>query len=133
MTRRCERKTEIFLVDRNPEVFSALDGRWKQIENECHENYTLWVRVKYDSYLHNSFWVQLDQYDNVQWRFDDTKTHQWHWERISMGPLSKGPHSLKLKLREEQTKVDKFLITSDGNYKPYGHGDEAENCPVWYP
>ena len=104
-----------------------------EIENKCHDCYYLWVRVKYDSYLHNSFWVQLDHYDNVAWRFDDSKTHQWHWERIKMGQLSKGHHTLKLKLREEQTKVDKFLITSDGNYKPYGHGDEAENCPVWYP
>jgi phosphatidylserine/phosphatidylglycerophosphate/cardiolipin synthase-like enzyme len=29
---------EIFLGDRNPEVFSALDGRWQQIENECREH-----------------------------------------------------------------------------------------------
>ena len=105
------------------------------IAYDCQVCYCVWARVKYDSYLHNSFRVQSDQYTNVAWRFDDTKTHQWHWERIRMGQLSKGHHSLKLKLKlcEEQTKVDKFLITSDGQYKPYSHGDEAQNCPERYP
>ena len=50
-----------------------------------------------------------------------------------MGRLDRGAHLLQLKLREEQTKVDKFLITREASYKSYGHGEEAENCPVWYP
>ncbi|MCH8215804.1 MAG: InlB B-repeat-containing protein [Planctomycetes bacterium] len=90
--------------------------------------YYLWARVRYDSYQHNSFWVAFDHSANFPWRFSDQLTGSWHWQRLgSISGLSSGDHKLFLKLREELTQVDKFLVTSDAGFTPEGLGDPAEN------
>ncbi len=90
--------------------------------------YALWARVRYNSSDYNSYWIQFDQSSNFQWRFDDQQTGYWHWEIIGfITGLTSGDHWIYLKLREEQTQVDKFLMTSDLYYVPQGPGDPANN------
>jgi hypothetical protein len=99
--------------------------RLNNVDNKTHY---LWARVKYDSYLHNSFWIAFDNSSDFAWRFSDTNLNTWHWQRLgSITGLKAGEHEVYLKLREEQTQVDKLLMTSDAAYTPKGLGQEAEN------
>lgn len=96
---------------------------------DCPEHY-LWGRVKYDSFEHNSFWIQLDHSDFFPWRMDghDFQTDVWYWDKFgSITGLGQGDHKIHLHLREEQTQIDKLLITSDPHFTPHGLGDPAEN------
>ena len=97
------------------------------LNHDCHKDYFLWARVRYNGPSYNSFWFKIDQRPDVSWRFDDTQPYQWTWQRIKVGPLAQGPHTLCLKLREEQTQVDKWLITNDEHFEPKGLGALAEN------
>ena len=69
-----------------------------------------------------------DHSADFPWRFSDQLTGQWRWQRLgSISGLRRGDHQLFLKLREELTLVDKFLMTSDASFVPEGLGDPAEN------
>jgi hypothetical protein len=60
----------------------------------------------------------------------------WHWDMVNFRDrsdpvkfiLSKGVHRIKIKLREEGTKLDKLCLTNDIDYIPSGEG--TENIPV---
>ena len=98
------------------------------LDYDCHDSYYLWARVKNDSYQYNSFWVAFDDSADFPWRFSDQLTGQWYWQRLgSISGLRRGDHQLFLKLREELTQVDKFLMTSDASFTPEGLGDPAQN------
>jgi hypothetical protein len=101
------------------------------LHQDCQEDYYLWARVRYDNSNHNSFWLKLDHQPDVKWQLDDNLPWhlkgKWNWQRINIGPLAEGPHTLWLKVREEQTDVDKLLITNDPDFTPQGLGEEAEN------
>jgi hypothetical protein len=95
--------------------------------------YILWGRVKILNQKHNSFFVQInDDWDNL-WEIE--LGNHWHWDMVndrnkSIDPmtftLSKGVHTIKIKLREDGTKLDKMLLTNNMGFVPSGRGDVAE-------
>ena len=95
--------------------------------------YILWGRVKAAYAKDNSFFVQIDEeLDNV-WEIETG--NQWHWDQVNsrnktilvIFTLNKGEHTIKIKLREDGTKLDKILLTNDLDFVPKGKGDIAEN------
>lgn len=68
----------------------------------------------------NSFWVAIDDGEWVQWHLTVTNG-QWQWQTVTNGfdqtavtfDLSEGNHTLRIKVREDGTKLDKIVITND--------------------
>ena len=95
--------------------------------------YILWGLVNAADKKDNSFFVQIDdELDNV-WEIDTGS--KWHWDQVNnrnktdlaIFILNKGEHTIKIKLREDGTKLDKILLTNDLDFVPKGKGDIAEN------
>ena len=86
--------------------------------------YVLWGRVQAPTKKDNSFFVQMDDGSDNLWEIDTGK--HWHWDQVNnrnrVDPakfiLTKGVHSIHLKLREDGTKLDKLLLTSNLDYVP---------------
>jgi len=96
-------------------------------------NYYLWGRAISPNGADDSFYVQIDNGSIQLW--DVSRDSKWHWDYVShrgVSGMSKfyltaGVHTIKVKVREDGTKLDRLLLTSDKNYKPFGIGLEAEN------
>ena len=95
--------------------------------------YILWGRVRGSDALDNSFFVEIDYgYDNL-WEVE--LGENWHWDAVNYRGradpvefiLFEGKHTIKVKLREDGTKLDKLLLTNNLNFVPSGEGDIAEN------
>ena len=69
----------------------------------------------------NSFEVACDNsYPEVLG--EDPLINQWHWVMGCKFKLKAGKHELVLWNREENSQVDKFLLTTDVSYVPAGTG-----------
>jgi hypothetical protein len=93
-------------------------------------NYVIWGRIQAANTKDNSFFVSIDGKDYSLW---DTKSSKsWVWDAVSnrdgADPVSfyleGGEHTLKIKQREDGTKLDKMIITIDPAYIPTGLADE---------
>ena len=68
----------------------------------------------------NSFWVQIDGGDWIEWHLDVTGD-TFQWQTVTDGcdqnavsfDLGAGSHTLKIKVREDGTKLDKIVISND--------------------
>ncbi|WP_419194230.1 SdrD B-like domain-containing protein [Novipirellula herctigrandis] len=68
----------------------------------------------------NSFWVAIDDGHWVEWHLTVTGD-QWQWQTVSDGAghdqvgfeLDAGDHTLRIKVREDGTKLDKIVISND--------------------
>ena len=80
------------------------------------DTYSIWLRTQGTDTSHDSFWVQVDNGDLIS---RSTGTGGWRWQEVS-GPfvLSSGEHSLKIKLRESGSMIDKLVLTRNGDYNP---------------
>ena len=96
-------------------------------------DYILWGRVSASDGSKNSFFIEIDNgYDNL-WEVQVGK--YWHWDAVNyrnrVDPvkfvLFEGKHTIKVKLREDGTKLDKLLLTNDISFIPRGEGGSAEN------
>jgi len=94
--------------------------------------YILWGRVQANHGRDNSFFVQIDENLDNMWEVETGD--QWHWDKVNdyeiLDPvtfiLTSGVHTIKVKLREDGTKLDKMLLTNDANFVPHGKGIFAE-------
>jgi hypothetical protein len=94
-------------------------------------NYKVWGRVMASNGDHDSFFVRMssrneagDWVDGAWLRWNDIKLgNSWHWDFVHddvnestpiLFPLVVGEHRLCLAYREDGTKLDSLLITSDG-------------------
>jgi hypothetical protein len=95
--------------------------------------YYLWGRVRASGGNDNSFFVQIDNGLDNLWEVEPGD--HWHWDNINdrklsdpvMFNLSSGTHTIKIKLREDGTKLDKLLLTNNLCIVPRGAGDAVEN------
>ncbi len=70
----------------------------------------------------NSFWVAVDDGEWVQWHLSVTNG-EWAWQTVTDGTshqqvtfdLSEGEHTLRIKVREDGTQLDKIVITNDAD------------------
>ncbi len=95
--------------------------------------YFLWGRVQARDDKDSSFFVQLD--DNLINLWEIEEGEQWHWDEVNdhgiVDPvrfiLKSGVHTIKIKLREDGTKLDKMLLTNDADFVPSGEGGMVDN------
>ena len=93
----------------------------------------MWGRVKISGKKDNSFFLEIDNgYDNL---WEISSGNSWHWDAVNFRDrvdpviltLFEGKHTIKVKLREDGTKLDKLLLTNDVSFIPSGEGGIAEN------
>jgi len=93
----------------------------------------LWGRVQAHDANDNLFFVQLDdELDNL-WEIETGDA--WHWDAVNNRDiadparfmLEAGQHTIRIKLGEDVTKLDKMLLTNDVNFVPTGEGGAAAN------
>jgi len=95
-------------------------------------NYTVWCRVIGETQLSDSFYVSVDGgtediYDVVE----NTWSGSWQWTKVNgragrspltLNPraftLSEGLHVFTFRAREENTRLDKLIITDDNGFNP---------------
>jgi hypothetical protein len=89
-------------------------------------SYRLWGRVIASSVDQDSFWIQMDGDDFIQWN-DIGHGDQWIWVDVRNFErrtepytfmLDKGLHTLRVSYRELGTLLDKLLLASDAMYVP---------------
>jgi len=81
--------------------------------------YSLWGRVKAADKKDNSFFVQINNGSNYFWEVEPG--NQWHWDRVNnrgtsdplVFTLPEGKNTIKVKMREDGTQLDKMLLTND--------------------
>jgi hypothetical protein len=95
--------------------------------------YILWGRVIAGGGDDNSFFIEIDKgFDNL-WQVQVGKN--WHWDAVNYHEradpvkfiLFEGQHTIKVKLREDGTKLDKLLLTSNLDFVPDDKISIAEN------
>ena len=98
-------------------------------------DYVIWGRVIAANGSCNSFFAQIDDGFEALWAINLSANWQWdavnHWGNgTEINPeidpvnvtLSAGDHTLKIKQREDGTKLDKLLITNNLSYVPTDAG-----------
>jgi hypothetical protein len=95
--------------------------------------FVLWGRVSACDINSDSFFVQIDDgFDNL-WTVE--RGDDWRWDKVNdrgnfdpvIFTLSRGVHTIKIKLREDGTKLDKLLLTNIiFTFTPEGTGAAAE-------
>jgi hypothetical protein len=98
--------------------------------------YILWGRVKIFDGNNNSFFIEIDNGIDNLWEVELGKN--WHWDAVNycdrVDPvkftLFEGKHIIKVKLREDGTKLDKLLLTNNITFKPtqqdIGEGEDID-------
>jgi hypothetical protein len=87
-------------------------------------DYVIWGRIIAPHGGSDSFYISIDSSSYAIW--DTDNSNEWVWDRMyyryetdpKLFYLEKGQHRLSIKYREDGTKIDKILITSDLNYIP---------------
>jgi arylsulfatase A-like enzyme len=95
-----------------------------RVEIEKAGVYLLWGRVIAGNKQDDSFFVQIDDGPQKTWHVELGKS--WHWDAVNNHKkedpvrfkLAQGKHVIKIKLREDGTKLDKMLLTNDMVFAP---------------
>jgi len=107
-------------------------------------DYVVWGRVKAPSGVEDSFFISMDGGPDKLWDVLQTQwTNVWTWDQVSdrgsgsptspqynpvIFSLTAGVHTLEVKQRDENTSLDKILITSNRSFVPSG----KEEVPAYY-
>ena len=86
-------------------------------------DYTLWCRVYWLSECNSSFTMAVD--DALPFTFGKDATYNvWHWvkapPRLKQMTLTKGPHTLTIRNRQDGVRLDQVLFVLDKRYVPVG-------------
>lgn len=76
--------------------------------------YYVWARGKGGSWSNNSFWFSLDGGDDKTWEIppDEKGNWAWVWNTVMAGFVDRGYHTLVVKGREGNARLDRLEITS---------------------
>ena len=93
--------------------------------------YVIWGRVLAASGGDDSFFIAIDDGGDALW--DAQQANIWVWDQVNdrNGPdpvvyfLEAGEHTLRIEQREDGTKLDRILISSNPNYVPEGLGEDS--------
>ncbi|UCF92201.1 MAG: hypothetical protein JSW39_28710 [Desulfobacterales bacterium] len=99
-------------------------------------DYVIWGRVLAVSGGDDSFFIAVDDGGYALW--DAQQADTWVWDLVNdrngsdpvIYHLDAGEHTLVVKQREDGTKIDRILITSDRQYVPEGFGAETAMGPT---
>jgi hypothetical protein len=89
--------------------------------------FTLWSLISAPGANPGSFWVSVDGGPDSQ--LTATPGAGWGWVKLG-GTLaiSSGAHTLKVKVRDEGSLIDKLLLTKSTSVTPTGLGGTAITC-----
>ena len=111
-------------------------------------DYVIWGRVLAPSTSDNSFYIRLDNGEELLWDVygpdKDNTAQAWWWDHVRdretsrkagldslVFALNKGWHTLTLRSREAGTRIDRLLVTNDNSFIPEGWGTSPkELMPV---
>jgi hypothetical protein len=87
--------------------------------------FTIWARVIASFDGDDSFWLKMDNGSAIKWNGFQLGT-AWHWVHVTADgasspaqfTLGTGTHTLKIAYREDGTKLDQLIITSDSSFNP---------------
>jgi hypothetical protein len=88
-------------------------------------SFTIWARVIAANDGDDSFWVKMDNGSAIKWNGIPIGS-SWHWVQVkadgsstpSHFTLGTGLHTLKIAYREDGTKLDELIITSNSSFDP---------------
>lgn len=75
-------------------------------------DYYLWGKVIAPNGTDNSFYVAMDGGANYTWSISGEPT-SWTWDKINTYALNAGTHTVRVKQREDGTKLDQLWITNE--------------------
>jgi hypothetical protein len=78
--------------------------------------HVLWARALAPDGGSDSFFVTIDGRLLVKWNVDKSTT--WKWTKVATPSLSPGAVNLAFWQREDGTKLDQIILTSDLNFTP---------------
>jgi hypothetical protein len=93
--------------------------------------YVIWGRVLAPTGNDDSFWVSMDGGSFTRWNV--RLSTSWAWDQVNSAgvadplifSLAGGTHTLVVKQREDGTRLDRLLITSNRAFVPQGLGPSA--------
>jgi hypothetical protein len=99
--------------------------------------FTMWARVIAPTNGDDSFWLKMDGGSPINWN-GFALGSSWHWVHVtpdggsspSSFTLATGTHTLKIGYREDGTRVDAFIITSDGSFNPNATPTGVPGTPI---
>jgi len=88
-------------------------------------SYSLWARARGLSWNKNSFFVSIDNGDDIRFEIQPRNGQWvWSWQRVLdlgiLNHLSAGRHTLRFKAREQGAQLDAVLITNEPGFVPNG-------------
>lgn len=112
--------------------YSQLGWTRSTIEIPVAGDYHIWCRVKAPSASNDSFFVMMDEQPEEVFHVygtpappEGTRTGAWTWRRIHVtdgGPrvhaLDQGAHTLRFRVREPGTLLDRVVLSSDPAFVP---------------
>ena len=96
--------------------------------------YSMWGQVMVADKRDNSFFMQVDDGPDYLWEIEPGKN--WHWDQVNdhrnkldpvMFYLASGVHTIKMKVREDGTKLDRMLLTNDQTFVPHDKEEIGHN------
>ena len=100
------------------------------LNNVKQGSYYLFARIQAPSITSDSYWVRVNGGAWFAWSRNIAGKDQFQWNLYSgdnFPALKEGTNTIDFAFREDGTRLDKLLISSDKTY-PSGLGDPAENC-----
>ncbi|MCW3787922.1 glycoside hydrolase family 98 domain-containing protein [Plebeiibacterium sediminum] len=89
------------------------------------DSYAVYARIHCPSYNDDSFWLEMDGVSSGY--YNGLANSTWGWYKFGDFNLAAGEHTLKIGIREDGAKLDKFFITKYTDL-PQGIGETASNC-----
>jgi VCBS repeat-containing protein len=101
-------------------------------------NYVMWGRVASSNTDDNSFFVSMDYAYPLTWHTALTAKDTWAWDQVTdnsgaaptVFTLEAGTHTLLIKQREDGTKLDSIMITTQPRWIPETVYADAENGAI---
>ncbi len=100
--------------------------------------YNFWAKVNYPDTGSNSFWVGFDDNAPIDKFGNDNFFGAWHWINYTNGDttpvniavnLSAGNHKVKLWGREQNAKLDRWILSTDSLFAPQdSYIGPVQNC-----
>jgi hypothetical protein len=99
--------------------------------------FRIWARVIAANDGNDSFWVKMDNGSAIKWN-EIPLGASWHWVQVqaegagspAQFSLSAGSHTLSIGYREDGTKLDTLVVTSDTSFNPNATLTGAPAVPI---
>ena len=88
-----------------------------------------WGRAIAEGGTSDSFYFYIDEGERKTWYVPQGTA--WHWDDFESIYLSQGNHTLKIRCREQGTRLDRILITNDYSFIPSQSEENPSKEYIW--